>query len=87
MQLQQMKEVLSQLSLTSVEIHAHTIDCDIDGGSDSPILAYQDLLPGFDSELHSDLESNQYKLLSLISNRCAPNHVTFILFEHTLALK
>ena len=50
-----MKEDLSQLSLNSTKIHVPTCDCDIDGGSDSPLPDHQDLPPAPDSKLHADL--------------------------------
>ena len=38
-----MKEALTQLSLSSVEIPASTFDSDIDNGSDSPYPTHQDV--------------------------------------------
>ena len=41
-----MKEGLNPLSLNSLEIYAPTFECDIDGVSDSPKSAHQDIPPG-----------------------------------------
>ena len=57
-QLWQMKEALKQIH-NSIENHASTFACDINGDSDNPNPAYWDISTGYDPAFHTDLKSVQ----------------------------
>ena len=80
-----MKETFNQLPLESIKIYAPNFECNVDGGSDSPTTNDQDLPPGSDSTLQSDLMSNHHQLTPLFFKRLAPDHALSIPFEHTPA--
>ena len=70
---QKKKEVLNHLDI--VEIYATNFECAIDSGISGPSAADLELPIGPNTVTSPDFENSEYQLLSLLSDRLAPENI------------